>query len=180
MNGRLLWSFARMVVIAVVIATVLAGTVVSYEAVAPGPGASVAEASPAFDPASDKKDEKDSKRGKKEKQKDDDRGEDFVLNGQVLEMDVQRDPPELIVGTVDGRARVRVLKTDEIARNGVHVGDHVELTGEKINELLFEATAISVHWRGEGGSETASAPTDDGDAGDESDEDASEEDEDAD
>ena len=39
---------------------------------------------------------------------------------------------------------MRVLKTDEIAMNGVHVGDYVELTGEKVNELLFEATEISV------------------------------------
>jgi ribosomal protein L12E/L44/L45/RPP1/RPP2 len=168
MNGRLLWSFARLVVIAVA----LSGMVVGYGVVAPGAGASVAEASPALD----KKDEKDSKRDKKAKQKDDDRGEDFVLNGQVLEMDVRKDPPELIVGTVDGRARVRVLKTDEIDRNGVLVGDYVELTGEKINELLFEATEISVHKRGDGAVEASSAPGEP-EPSDESEEDASEDEE---
>jgi hypothetical protein len=95
----------------------------------------------------DKKDEKEKKEKSEKKNKDDDRGEDFVLNGQVLEIDTSKDPPEMVVGTVDGRATVRVLKTDEIAINGVGVGDYVELTGEKINELLFEATQISVGQR---------------------------------
>jgi ribosomal protein L12E/L44/L45/RPP1/RPP2 len=95
----------------------------------------------------DKKDEKEKNDQKDKKNQDDDRGEDFVLNGQVLEIDTSKDPPEMVVGTVDGRAIVRVLKTDEIVINGVGVGDYVELTGEKINELLFEATQISVGQR---------------------------------
>ena len=97
-----------------------------------------AEASVAADRKDGGKEKKDSKHH------DDDKGEDFVLNGQVLEVNTRKDPPEMIVGTVDGRALVRVLKTDEIARNGVGVGDYVELTGEKVNELLFEATEIGV------------------------------------
>ena len=48
-----------------------------------------------------------------------------------------------------------MLKTDEIAINGVGVGDYVELTGEKINELLFEATEISVGERFAGPRPTA-------------------------
>src|SRR5688572_19593743 len=96
----------------------------------------------------DKKDEKE--KSEKKSKKDDDRGDDFVLNGQVLEIDTRKDPPEMIVGTVDGRATVRVLKTDEIAINDVGVGDYVELTGEKLNELLFEATEISVGQRFDG------------------------------
>ncbi|HZO29189.1 MAG TPA: hypothetical protein VFH48_24710 [Chloroflexota bacterium] len=92
-------------------------------------------------------DKKDEKEKSEKKNKDDDRGEDFVLNGQVLEIHDGKDPPEMVVGTVDGRATVRVLKTDEIAINGVGVGDYVELIGEKVNELLFEATEISVGQR---------------------------------
>ena len=101
----------------------------------------IAEASVSFD----KKDEKNDK-----KDKNNDHDEDHVLNGQVLEINTIKDPPELIVGSVDGPAIVRVLKTDEIAMNGVGVGDYVELTGEKINEQLFEATEISVsqHYSG--------------------------------
>ena len=110
---------------------------------APAISARVVEASV----MADRRDNDKEKDKKESKRKDDDKGEDFVLNGQVLEIDTRKDPPEMIVGTVDGRARVRVLKTDEIARNGVHVGDSVELTGEKINEQLFEATAISVSER---------------------------------
>jgi hypothetical protein len=98
----------------------------------------------------DKKDEKEKNEKKSKKNQDDDRGDDFVLNGQVLEIDTRKDPPEMIVGTVDGRATVRVLKTDEIAINDVGVGDYVELTGEKLNELLFEATEISVGQRFDG------------------------------
>lgn len=124
----------------------------------------------------DKKDEKEKSEKKSKKNKDDDRGDDFVLNGQVLEIDTRKDPPELIVGTVDGRATVRVLKTDEIAINDVGVGDYVELTGEKLNELLFEATQISVGQRFAGprpsagdvqGSEAGDEP-EDSDPGDDS------------
>ena len=110
-----------------------------------------AEASVMAGRKDDGKDKKDAKH------KDDDKSEDFVLNGQVLEIDTHKDPPEMIVGTVDGRARVRVIKTDEIARNGVEIGDYVELTGEKVNELLFNADEISVGERA-----SASIP-DDGD-----------------
>jgi ribosomal protein L12E/L44/L45/RPP1/RPP2 len=129
----------------VLIAAVLTATAVSFGMVTPGADTPVAAASP----ANDKKDDKDSKNknDKKDNKQDDDRGDDYVLNGQVLEVHTEKNPPELIVGTVDGRARVRVLKTDEIARNGVGVGDYIELTGEKINELLFEATEISVGQR---------------------------------
>lgn len=98
----------------------------------------------------DKKDEQEKNEKKSKKNQDDDRGDDFVLNGQVLEIDTRKDPPEMIVGTVDGRATVRMLKTDEIAINDVGVGDYVELTGEKLNELLFEATEISVGQRFDG------------------------------
>lgn len=88
---------------------------------------------------------------KKDKKKDDKSGnqdEDHTLNGQVLEIDTLKDPPEMIVGSVDGRTVVKVLKTDEIALNGIRVGDYIEADGEKINEQLFEATQLSVSARG--------------------------------
>jgi hypothetical protein len=126
-------------------------TMLSLEVVALSPRLSVpvAEASVAADKHDDGKDKKDAKH------KDDDKGEDYTLNGQVLEIDTHTDPPEMVVGTVDGRTKVRVLKTDEIARNGVAIGDSVELTGEKINEQLFEATEISVSERSGGPAEGA-------------------------
>jgi hypothetical protein len=105
------------------------------------PERSTAEASVAFD----KSDSKDKE--KKEKAQERSQQEDRVLNGQVLEINTLKDPPELIVGSVDGETVVRVLKTDEIAMNGVHVGDSIEADGEKINEQLFEATQLSVSSR---------------------------------
>ena len=68
----------------------------------------------------EKKDEKPKKDQKNRKSQDDDRDDDFVLNGQVLAID------------------------------DVRIGDYVELTGEKINELLFETTQISVGQRFDG------------------------------
>ena len=134
MDRRRLWRSVRSVFLAAILVSASIGVVTPLL-----DGATrVAEAGV----AAGKKDDKDDKR--KDKQRDDDRGDDFVLNGQVLEVHEEKEPPELVVGTVDGPAVVRILKTDEIARNGVRPGDHVELTGEKINEQLFEATEISV------------------------------------
>lgn len=84
---------------------------------------------------------------KRRKSKEDKNEEERVLNGQVVEINTLADPPQLIVGTVDGLAVVRVLKTDEIARNGVQLGDYVEATGNKVNEELFDADELSVSER---------------------------------
>jgi hypothetical protein len=106
---------------------------------------STAVASVAFDKSDDKKKEKDKEKAEK------DANEDRVINGQVLEINTLKDPPELILGSVDGETVVRVLKTDEIVRNGVRLGDYIQADGEKINEQLFEATQISVseHYTGQ-------------------------------
>jgi len=103
------------------------------------------EASTSFSKDKDKEKEKDKKNNR------DDHDEDHILNGQVLAVDSDKDPPEMIVESIDGPTVVRVLKTDEIAMNGVGVGDYVELNGEKVNEQLFEATQISVseHFSGQ-------------------------------
>ena len=69
---------------------------------------------------------------------------DHVLNAQVLEINTLKDPPELVVGSLDGQTVVRVLKTDEIAINGVRLGDFIEARGEKQSEELFEATLLTV------------------------------------
>jgi len=124
------WRVARVLLAALIVFT--AATAVSVAL--PGAAAPVAEA--AVLEAKDDKDKKD-----KDAENDDD---DYSLNGQVLEINTLKDPPEMILGSVDGEVVVRVLKTDEIAMNGVEVGDYVEVTGEKIHELLFEATEISV------------------------------------
>jgi ribosomal protein L12E/L44/L45/RPP1/RPP2 len=168
-RGWKLQEVMRLVVVSVVVLAEIVSLL-------PGSWSAVAEASV----AAGKNDDKEKKDKKEKKNKDDDRGDDFVLNGQVLEIDTRKDPPEMVVGTVDGKARVRVLKTDEIAINGVGVGDYVELTGEKINELLFEATQISVGQRFSGPDSAAGPPADEAETGDDSSHDDSTDDEDAD
>ena len=66
------------------------------------------------------------------------------VSGQVLEINSLLDPPEMIVANMDGKIRVRMLTTDLIAKNGVRLGDHVTLVGEKISELAFDCQELSV------------------------------------
>jgi ribosomal protein L12E/L44/L45/RPP1/RPP2 len=133
MERRPIWHAARMQAVGVALAIALS----LLSGALPGAGAPIVEAGVAQGKDDDKKD-------KKERDRNQDEDEDHTLNGQVLEVNTDKVPPEMIVGTIDGEALVRVLKTDEIALNGVKVGDYVELNGEKLDELLFEATAISV------------------------------------
>jgi hypothetical protein len=84
---------------------------------------------------------------KRRKSKEDKDEQDRVLNGQVLDINTLKEPPELIVGSVDGETVVRVMKTDEIARNGIHLGDYIQADGNKVHEQLFEADQLSVSER---------------------------------
>jgi len=92
-------------------------------------------------------------RGTGNRGNDDD--EDHVLNGQVLEINTLKDPPEMLVGTGDGQVVVKVYKTDEIAVNGINTGDYISAQGEKVHELLFEAQKLEVaeRYSGSGGSD---------------------------
>src|SRR4051812_9428371 len=103
-----------------------------------GAGVQVAEATVAQD---------DKDRRPKGNNAGSDSDQDHILNGQVLDIDTLKDPPELVVGSVDGLTTVRVLKTDEIAMNGVHLGDYIQANGEKQSEVLFDATQLSVSER---------------------------------
>ena len=153
---------ARMVLAAraVLLSVVITFTAPTLLQLFPGSPQAIAEATVASDDKQNEEREKEKEKERREKQQYEDR----VLNGQVLEIDTHKNPPEMIVGTVDGRATVRVLKTDEIAMNDVGVGDYVELTGEKINELLFEATEISVGQRFDGPRPASGPPQDTGES----------------
>src|SRR5262245_28729404 len=115
------WRLAR----ALLLGTVLIAGTSTFAATLPDTGLSVrvAEATVA---QADKED-----RRPKGTNKGSDDDEDHVMNGQVLEIDTLKEPPELIVASVDGQAVIRVLKTDEIAINGVRLGDHIQAKGEK-------------------------------------------------
>jgi len=70
--------------------------------------------------------------------------DDRQISGQVLEINSLLETPEMTVANVDGKVRVRMLTTDLIAKNGVRLGDHVTLIGEKISEVEFECQEMSV------------------------------------
>jgi hypothetical protein len=143
MDRSTIWRAGR----ALLLGTAIIAVTSTLAATVPTPGTSirVALATVAQGKNDDKKDKN------KQNESDD---EDHVLNGQVLEINTLKNPPELIVGSVDGQTVIRVLKTDEIATNGVHLGDYVQANGEKQDETLFEATQLSISERFKG--ETAS------------------------
>ncbi len=150
MNGQKRWSRGRTAILVGAIAVATLGTTVPY-GVVPVVEASVVQGKDSVVQGKDRNDKQD--KDKKKRDRDDEA--DRVAEGQVLGIDTEKDPPELVIGTADGDMVVRMLKTDEIAINDVHVGDYVTLDGEKINELLFEAQQLTV-------SERYSAPSGDG------------------
>lgn len=70
--------------------------------------------------------------------------EDHELEGQVLEINTLKSPPEMVLATIDGKSRVIMYKTDEIARNAVRLGDYITVIGEKQSEVLFEGNTMRV------------------------------------
>jgi hypothetical protein len=125
MRGHTSWRFGQMLLLIAVIAIGLAGLASTF---AP-PDTPVALASVAQGNGNDEDEE------------------DRTLEGDVIAIDKSKDPPEMIVANVDGEVIVKMLKTDEIDINDVRPGDYVSVDGEKIHELLFEATSIDVRRR---------------------------------
>ena len=100
------------------------------------------QASVASAQESEKRGDKNDPKNNKNIGNDDD--EDHFARGQVIGINTLADPPELTVAGFDGEMLVRVLKTDEIALNGVKLCYHIQMEGEKIHEYLFEATKLEV------------------------------------
>ena len=136
MQVSTLWRLGR----TILVGAAVVGASLGVSTMVPSSHPTVAEASVAFG----NKDDKDKKDEKDKHDKNNDHDEDHQINGQVIDMNTLKDPPELYVGAVDGMMTIKVLKTDEIAMNGVRLGDYIQANGEKINEQLFEATQLSV------------------------------------
>jgi hypothetical protein len=128
---------------ALLVGLIITGAVAGLMPLLSGGGAATAHASMVADAGVTVRHDDDKRR----KSKEDKNEEEKVLNGQVIEIDTLADPPQLIVGSVDGLTVVRVLKTDEIARNDVHLGDYIEASGNKVNEQLFDADELTVSER---------------------------------
>ena len=127
MIGRQLWRIGRTLPLAAAFAIGLTALPVVT---------SVAPAPVAFARDSDR-DDKD-----RDREQEDDR-EDRNLDGQVIELYPDRNPPEMVVAQLGGDITVRMLKTDEIAIWGVNVGDYVQLSGE-YDRGVFDANELTV------------------------------------
>ncbi|MFN8635456.1 MAG: hypothetical protein U0893_16545 [Chloroflexota bacterium] len=94
-------------------------------------------------------DDKDHKGQKEEEQTDRARSnkEDHQTSGQVLEINTLADPPLMWIANRDGVVKVRMLTTDLIAKNGVRLGDHVTVIGEKISEVEFDCQDMTIDAR---------------------------------
>jgi hypothetical protein len=101
---------------------------------------SIGYAAPSFDDDKDKKGKKEDAKTDKQRSERDDR----QTTGQVLEINTLKDPPEMWIANADGRVLVRMLTTDLIAKNGVRLGDHVTVIGEKISEVEFDCQDMTV------------------------------------
>jgi hypothetical protein len=102
---------------------------------------SIAYGAPSFS------DDDDKKKGKKEDAKTDksrSERDDRQTTGQVLEIDTLKDPPEMRIANTDGVVKVKMLTKDLIEKNGVRLGDHVTLIGEKVSEVEFECQDMTV------------------------------------
>jgi hypothetical protein len=104
---------------------------------------SIGYAAPSFD------DDKKEKAKPEDAKTDKDRSErdDRQTTGQVMEINTLADPPELWIANGDGLVHVRLLTTDLIAKNGVRLGDHITVIGEKVSEVEFECQELNVDAR---------------------------------
>ena len=132
MNRCRRWRWLRAVVLALALTLGVSG----LEAALSSLSASVAHAQ------EEKRGEKNDEKNNKNIGNDDD--EDHFARGQVIGINTLAEPPELTVAGFDGEMIVRVMKTDEIALNGVKLCYHIQMEGEKIHEYLFEATKLEV------------------------------------
>ena len=73
---------------------------------------------------------------------EDDR-EDRNLEGQVIELYPDRNPPEMVAAQLGGNVTAQTLKTDEIALQCVKVGDYVHLSGQ-YDKGVFYSDAVDV------------------------------------
>ncbi|HZO31095.1 MAG TPA: hypothetical protein VFH48_34440 [Chloroflexota bacterium] len=127
MIGRRFWRIGRTLSLAMVLAIGFTAVPV-VTSIVPAPVALASDSD---------RDDKDS-----DDDQDEDR-EDRNLEGQVIELNPDLNPPEMVVAQLGGNVTARILKTDEIAIWGVKVGDYVHLQGE-YDRGVFDANELTV------------------------------------
>jgi hypothetical protein len=128
--GRL----ARALLLTGGIATALALPTIAGTPLIPSPnsaGANLAFAAPAMgdndnnaDPTNDNSDERN-------------------IEGQVLELYADMDPPEALIGMVGGNVWAR-LYNEQYERSGIDLGDYVHMQGEYGEHGIFDAYQVDV------------------------------------
>jgi len=78
--------------------------------------------------------------------KTNDNSDERNLEGQVLELHADLNPPEVLVGTLGENVWAR-LYNDQLKRSGIGVGDYVHLQGEFGEHNIFDAYQVNVDER---------------------------------
>jgi hypothetical protein len=73
-----------------------------------------------------------------------DNSEERNLEGQVLRLDLDKNPPEALIGVIDGPVLARIYN-DQVQRSGIDVGDYVEMKGEYGELGIFDAYEVTVN-----------------------------------
>jgi hypothetical protein len=102
-----------------------------------GSGANVALAAPAMDNDNNGDESNDN-------------SEERNIEGSILEIKEDSDPPEALVGMVGGNVWAR-LYNDQLQRTGIANGDYVQMQGEYSDHGIFDAYEVNVvdRWDGD-------------------------------
>jgi hypothetical protein len=81
-----------------------------------------------------------------------DNSEERNIEGSILEINEESDPPQALVGMVGGNVWAR-LYNDQLPRNGLANGDYVKMQGEYSDHGIFDAYEVNVvdRWDGDNG-----------------------------
>ena len=72
-----------------------------------------------------------------------DNSEERNIEGQVLELHKDTNPPEALIGMVGGNVWARIYN-DQLNRSGIDVGDYVHMQGEYGEHGIFDAYQVNV------------------------------------
>ena len=72
-----------------------------------------------------------------------DNSEERNIEGQVLELHKDTNPPEALIGMVGGNVWARIYN-DQLNRSGISVGDYVHMQGEYGEKGIFDAYQVNV------------------------------------
>ncbi|MCC7367133.1 MAG: hypothetical protein IT306_01850 [Chloroflexi bacterium] len=75
--------------------------------------------------------------------KTNDNSEERNIEGQVLELHKDTNPPEALIGMVGGNVWARIYN-DQLNRSGISLGDYVHMQGEYGAHGIFDAYQVNV------------------------------------